>query len=91
MKNMKVKTMGCLLLGLLITVTVDAKNYRKKVKNAKGIEVIFQSSYKGKVSPGQMLMTVSGDQVSLQRVEEEDKEEKKDQEEEIAQPEKGII
>ena len=49
MKNMKVKTMGCLLLGLLITVTVDAKNYRKKVKNAKGIEVIFQSSYKGKV------------------------------------------
>ena len=88
MKNMKVKTMGCLLLGLLITVTVDAKNYRKKVKNAKGIEVIFQSSYKGKVSPGQMLMTVSGDQVSLQRVEEEDKEEKKDQGEEIAQPEK---
>lgn len=88
MKNMKVKTMGCLLLGLLITVTVDAKNYRKKVKNAKGIEVIFQSSYKGKVSPGQMLMTVSGDQVSLQRIEEVDKEEKKDQEDEIAQPEK---
>ena len=33
-------------------------------------------------------MTVSGDQVSLRRVEEEDKEEKKDQEDGIAQPEK---
>ena len=58
MKNMKVKTMGCLLLGLLITVTVDAKNYRKKVKNAKGIEVIFQSSYKGKVSPGPIVSKI---------------------------------
>ena len=49
MKNMKVKTMGCLLLGLLITVTVDAKNYRKKVKNAKGIEVIL--CYIGRYDP----------------------------------------
>ena len=49
MKNERMKTFAWLLLGLLITVSADAKNYRKKVKNAKGIEVIYQSSYKGDV------------------------------------------
>ena len=34
----------------------------------KGIEVIYQSSYKGKIRPGQIKMTVSGDQVALESV-----------------------
>ena len=38
----------------------------KKFKKAKGIEVTYQSSYKGKVRPGQMIMKVSGDQVALE-------------------------
>lgn len=89
MKNDRMKTFAWLLLGLLITVSADAKNYRKKVKNAKGIEVIYQSSYKGEVGPDQLLMTVSGDQVSLLRVEAEPEDEKKkNPEEEIAQPDK---
>lgn len=66
MKKMKTVT---LLVGCVLSVaTVCAQNYPKKVKNAKGIEVTYQSVYKGKVRPGSMLMTVVGDQVSLKSV-----------------------
>lgn len=39
--------------------------YRQKVKNAKGIEVIYQSVYKGRISPVQTVMNVSGDEVAI--------------------------
>ena len=38
------------------------------MKNAQGIEVTYQSNYKGKARPGHLLMTVSGDRVSLTNV-----------------------
>lgn len=53
---------------LLSTGTVCAQNYPGKVKNAQGIEVTYQSNYKGKARPGHLLMTVSGDRVSLTNV-----------------------
>lgn len=37
----------------------------KSLKNAKGIEVTYQSSYKGKTMPGTVNMTVIGDQEEL--------------------------
>ena len=56
------------MLCLLTVSAAAAQNLQKKVKNAKGIEVIYQSSYKGKIRPGQIKMTVSGDQVALESV-----------------------
>ena len=56
------------MLCLLTVSAAAAQNLQKKVKNAKGIEVIYQSSYKGKIRPGQIKMTVSGNQVALESV-----------------------
>ena len=42
------------MLCLLTVSAAAAQNLQKKVKNAKGIEVIYQSSYKGKIRPGQI-------------------------------------
>ena len=54
MKHLNVKSC-CLMVCCLLTVTTaEAENIRKKVKNAPGIEVTYQSSYKGKVAPGQV-------------------------------------
>lgn len=65
MKHLNVKSC-CLMVCCLLTVTTaEAENIRKKVKNAPGIEVTYQSSYKGKVAPGQVLMKVVGDEVIL--------------------------
>ena len=52
----------------IFATSVYAQVSPKKFKKAKGIEVIYQSSYKGKVRPGEMLMKVSGDQVALENV-----------------------
>lgn len=70
----------CLALCCLLTVSATyAENIRKKVKNAAGIEVTYQSSYKGKTAPGQLLMKVMGNEVSLTQIppkEEADKKKK---------------
>ncbi|MDE5677476.1 MAG: glpgli family protein [Phocaeicola sp.] len=66
MKKCTTKSLWLLLCFLMSTSAICAQNYLKKVKNAKGIEVTYQSSYKGKTRPGSLLMTVSGDRVSLQ-------------------------
>lgn len=57
----------CMLLALSVSAQ-KKQNIVKAVKNAQGIEVTFQSSYKGRVSPGGMIMKVSGDQVALSRI-----------------------
>ena len=56
------------MLCLLTVSAASAQNLQRKVKNAKGIEVIYQSSYKGKIRPGELMMTVSGNQVALESV-----------------------
>lgn len=61
MKRTILKNVGIGLCFLLSTGTVCAQNYPGKVKNAQGIEVTYQSNYKGKARPGHLLMTVSGD------------------------------
>ena len=66
MKNFTMKELWLLLCCLMAVSAIHAQNYSKKVKNAKGIEVTYQSSYKGKVRPGYLLMTVSTDRVSLE-------------------------
>jgi hypothetical protein len=50
-------------------ISVGAQNYVKKLKGAKAIEVTYQSSYKGTVSPNGMKLTISGDRAALQSVE----------------------
>lgn len=60
---------ACMFVCCLMAMPyLHAQNYPKKVKNAKGIEVTYSSSYKGKTRPGQLLMTVSGDQVALKDI-----------------------
>ncbi len=68
MKRTILKDVGIGLCFLLSTGTIYAQNYPRKVKNAQGIEVTYQSNYKGRVRPGHLLMTVSGDRVSLTNV-----------------------
>lgn len=64
--NKSVNSIIATLLILLFAAPVAiAQNYAKKLRNAKGIEVIYQSSFKGKVSPGKTIMTVCGNQVSI--------------------------
>ena len=53
------------LLCLAAVAGAEAQNYAKKLKKAKGIEVVYQTVYKNKVRPGGMLMSVSGEQVKL--------------------------
>ena len=65
MKNFLQKSVWMMALCFIAT-SVYAQVSPKKFKKAKGIEVTYQSSYKGKVRPGEMIMKVSGDQVSLE-------------------------
>lgn len=57
------------LLALTIAVipsqAAKIPNILKSLKNAKGIEVTYQSSYKGKVMPETSTMTVIGDQEEI--------------------------
>ncbi len=68
MKNTSLKLLGLALLCLTICLPLQAQNIQKKVKKAKGIEVTFQNSYKGRVAPGKTLVTIVGDQVSIKSV-----------------------
>lgn len=47
MKRTILKDVGIGLCFLLSTGTIYAQNYPRKVKNAQGIEVTYQSNYKG--------------------------------------------
>ena len=67
MKNILQKSVWMMALCFIAT-SVYAQVSPKKFKKAKGIEVTYQSSYKGKVRPGQMLMKVNGNQVALEAV-----------------------
>lgn len=51
MKRTILKDVGIGLCFLLSTGTIYAQNYPRKVKNAQGIEVTYQSNYKGRVRP----------------------------------------
>ena len=62
------KKIFTLLVGLCVLTAAQAQNYAKKLKNAKGIEVTYNSSYKGKPGPGSVQMMVCGDQVKLQSI-----------------------
>lgn len=50
---------------LAVPMGTGAQNYAKKLKKATAIEVTYQSSYKGKVQPGNAIMTLAGSQESL--------------------------
>ena len=67
MRSILQKSIWTLALCIFAT-SVYAQVSPKKFKKAKGIEVTYQNSYKGKVRPGEMLMKVSGDQVALESV-----------------------
>ncbi len=59
--------MGTIVICLM-AISVQAQVSPKKFKKAKGIEVTYQSSYKGKVRPGQMIMKVINNEVALESV-----------------------
>ena len=67
MKNILLKSVWMMALCVFVS-SVYAQVSPKKFKKAKGIEVTYQSSYKGKIRPGEMIMKVSGDQVALENV-----------------------
>lgn len=72
MKNQTMKLFA-LMLCLFVAASamaVDKKTAAlvKQVKKAAGIEVVYQSSYKGKVRPGGMAMKVVGTEVALNGV-----------------------
>ena len=69
MKMNHLKTLICFLCLCLTSNVVNAVNYVRKVKNAKGIEITYQNVSKGKVRPGQVLVSIVGDKMVLSQVE----------------------
>ena len=67
MRNFLQKSIWMLAVCMFAS-SVYAQVSPKKFNKAKGIEVTYQNSYKGKVRPGEMVMKVSGDQVALESV-----------------------
>lgn len=67
MKNILQKNIWMVALCIFAT-SVYAQVSPKKFKKAKGLEIIYQSSSKGKIRPGQIIMKVNGSQVALESV-----------------------
>ena len=66
MERFFLRNVAMLLICLLGVSAVQAqKNIVKSVRKAKGIEVTYQNVYKGKVRPGETVMTVCGTEVAL--------------------------
>lgn len=61
---------GCLSALLIVAAGLQAQaaktvNYVKAVKGAKGIEVTYQSGYKGHVTPAKTIVTICGDEMAI--------------------------
>ena len=67
MKTKLFLTIATLCLTLTANAADNAKTIIKKVKKAQGIEIVFQSSYKGHVNPGTTTMKIVGQEVALLR------------------------
>lgn len=65
---MKVFQYLSILCALLSVGTVQAQNYQKKLKKAKAIEVFYQRGNLDKMFPGEMKMTLQGEQAALETV-----------------------
>lgn len=66
---MKLKRIVCLLLcGAVAMPLTVAQNYQRKLKKAKGIEVIYQNGNMGKLMPGEMKLTVVGSHAAYERI-----------------------
>ena len=63
--QMITKTLQLISLFMCCTLALNAQGLAKKLKSAKAIEVTYQSLYKGKIRPGEMIMKVEGDEVAL--------------------------
>ena len=67
---MKKILLNCVALTVMLFAggvsAAQAQNIAKKVRKAKAIEVTYQSSYKGNVSPAKTLMTVRGNEVVVE-------------------------
>lgn len=66
MRRSLLTALAVVMAGFISASAAKAPNIIKSVRNAKGIEVTYQNSYKGHHSPGKMVMTVIGDQVALE-------------------------
>lgn len=65
------KNFLCLVALLCAATAVQAQINVKKLKKAAAIAVTYQSSYNGHAQPGGLVMTVSGNEVSLESKREE--------------------
>lgn len=66
-KLIAVVSMLALTTTLSLPLSAAPQNYAKKLKKAQTIEVTFKNSYHGQQSPGEVVMKISGDQVSIGR------------------------
>jgi len=57
-----------LCIVLAAAVGAKAQNYAKKLKKAEAIEVTYQSSYKDKVQPGSVVVTIANGQEEIKAV-----------------------
>lgn len=67
MKTKSLLILAALCLAIGANAADNAKNIIQKVRKAQGIEVVFQSSYKGHVNPGSVSMKIMGTEVALVR------------------------
>ena len=72
---MKNRFFATIIMALCCMITVPcaqaASPLVKKVRKGQGIEVVYRSLYKGKVRPGEMVMTIVGNEVSLEKAKKE--------------------
>lgn len=66
MKNIPFIRIFFTLFFVQIGLNAEAQNYAKKLKKASAIEVSYHHSYKGKIQPDDVVMTVVGNKVSIQ-------------------------
>jgi hypothetical protein len=85
MKHLK-SVVVCLSFMASFSLAVNAQNYAKKLKGAKAVEVTYQSSYKGKVSPNGMKLTIVGERGVLSTVDLSDQLPKDDASKSSARP-----
>jgi hypothetical protein len=85
MKHLK-SVVVCLSFVASFSLAVNAQNYAKKLKGAKAVEVTYQSSYKGKVSPNGMKLTIVGERGVLSTVDLSDQLPKDDASKSSARP-----
>ena len=68
MKNRLFLVVAMICMAMTTNAATNTKSVIKKLKKAKGVEVVFASSYKGRGGKPSLSMKIVGDQVALERI-----------------------